>query len=85
MATTTATKFRTTRNRLTAYSFACGYIETRVSGSIETRFWHEGACYHVRQFDYSKGYAVPVFWESFDTITEARKFFDRQPGNLVRG
>jgi hypothetical protein len=86
-------KFRTKNNRLNAYSFACGYIEQKSTnhdnfrnGDLYTEMYHEGACYHVRQFDRRPGAKTfRVFWESFDTLTEARKLFDKQEGILVSG
>lgn len=85
-------KFRTKRDRLTAYSFACGYIEQRSTDmesfrqkDLYTELYHEHGCYHVRQFDKRPNAKVfQVFWYSFETLTEARKFFDRQPGKLVK-
>jgi len=87
MTTALSPKFRTSTGRLTAYSFGCGYLETKataLSHGIETTIWHEGACYHVRQFDYSpNATSFRVFWESFDTLNEARNLFNRQPGFLT--
>lgn len=73
-------QFRTKTGRLTAYSFACGYIEQRQWRSIGTTLWHEGACYHVRQHDTEVG---RVFWHCFDTLAEARNCFNRCRGKLV--
>lgn len=85
-------KFLTKRNRLTAYSFACGYIEQRSTdlnnlrnGDLYTELYHDAPTFHVRQFDYRpNAKQFRVFWESFPTLTEARKFFDNQPGKLVK-
>lgn len=79
-------QFRTSTGRLTAYSFWCGYLERKSTGpeGLETEIWHEGAVYHVRQHDYRpKAKQFRVFWESFDTLAEARDYFNRQPGKLV--
>ena len=81
---------KTPKGRLTVYGFGCGYIETKStdfaayrSGDLYTELYHEGACYHVRQFDRRKGAKVfRVFWESFPNLTEAKKLFDKQPGKI---
>lgn len=86
-----ASKFRTATGRLTAYSFGCGYIEQKTTDSIKfrdsdlyTELYHEGACYHVRQFDRRpSAEEFRALWESFETLTEARKLFNQQPGKLV--
>jgi hypothetical protein len=76
--------FRSKDGRLTAYSFACGYIERKsTEESVDTDLWHEHACFHVRQHDFGNG--KRVFWESFPTLKEARKLFDAQPGEFVKG
>jgi len=80
-------QFRTKTGRLTAYSFACGYIETKSTNpenGLETTIWMEHAHYHVRQFDRRPGAKTfRTFWESFDTLNEARNLFNRQPGSLT--
>ena len=83
-------KFKTAKSRLTAYSFACGYIEQKTTdstqfreGDLYTELSHEGV-YHVKQFDRRpKAKHFRVLWESFETLSEARKCFDKQPGSLV--
>ena len=74
-------QFRTSTNRLTPYSFQCGYIEKKVKSKTETTIWHEGAYYHVRQHDFENHRRV--FWESFETLSEARNLFNRQKGKLA--
>lgn len=84
-------KFKTKRGRLTSYSFACGYIEQKSTdftkfrdSDLYTELYHEGACFHVRQFDRRPtAKTFRTMWETFDTITEARKYFDKQPGKLI--
>lgn len=85
-------KFRTKRGRLTAYSFACGYKEQKSTDpsklqeeDLYTELYHDTPTYHVRQYDRRPdAKKFRVLWESFETLTEARKFFDKQPGTLIR-
>ena len=66
-------KFKTARGRLTPYSFACGYIERKGTGDNRACLEQEHGVYHV------KGFKNGVrFWETFDTLTQARKFYDRE-------
>lgn len=75
-------KLKTRTNRLTRYGFACGYIERKKYGSIETELYQDG-CFHVRQFNWDKSPAR-IFWHSFEKLGEARDFFNRQKGKLVK-
>ena len=68
------TKFKTKAGRLTLYALACGYIERNEVSDLRLDLWHEGACFHVLAHDFANHNRV--FWESFDTLTDARKFFD---------
>lgn len=81
-------KFRNKDGSLTLYAFACGYIEVEhfndyapMSG-IDIKLWHEGACFHVRAHDFDT--RERLFWESFDTLTEARKFYRKKISELKK-
>jgi len=76
-------KFRTKTGRLTAYSFACGYIEQKAKGELETTIWHEHGTYHVRQHDHNPKTWGRRFWECFDTLAQARNCFNRAAGRLI--
>lgn len=64
-------KFKNKSGTLTRYALACGYLESKVSLKSEDYVTLGLDCiYHV------KGYKQGVrIWESFDTLTNARKFF----------
>lgn len=75
-------QFRTSTGRLTAYSICCGYLEQKEApGEVITTLWHEGAVYHVKQFDHDK--MKVNLWESFETLAEARNCFGRAKGKLT--
>lgn len=92
--TATEPQFKTKTGRLTAYSLACGYIEQKStnptkadfrSNDLYTELYHEGAVYHVRQFDRRPdAKTFRVFWESFPNIREARNLFNRQKGTRIK-
>jgi hypothetical protein len=56
-------KFYRADGKLTAYSFACGYVETMGDG---WKLFKDG-CFHLRRSH--------AEWLTFGTITEARKAF----------
>jgi hypothetical protein len=84
-------KFHTSTERLTAYSFSCGYRERRSTdkagygkNGLDTEIYHDGAVYHVRQHDRrSDSTQFRVFWKSYRTLAEARDLFNRQRGKLT--
>lgn len=74
-------KLKTKTGRLTAYAFACGYIERKTTGhAIETTLWKEHGTYHVRQYDAL--HKCRVFWQATGSLTTARQLFNQQPGLL---
>ena len=65
-----APKFHTKAGLLSAHSFACGYITRKGDGDNRACLEQEHGVYHV------KGFRNGVrFWETFDTLTAARKFY----------
>lgn len=59
-------EFKNAKGELTAYAFACGYVE-RHGKNGEIRLYRDGV-YHVQNGSE---------WESFNTITDARRFARR--------
>lgn len=69
----TADKFHNSNGTLTAYAFACGYIERKETENLRLDLWHEGACYHVKAHEFNgRG---RLTWESFDGLAAARRHF----------
>lgn len=67
-------KFKTKNGCLTSYALACGYIETIEHKSISLELsWNGGGFYDVKAYDFNEH--KRLFWESFETLAEARKFF----------
>lgn len=75
-------KFRNSKGRLTHYAFACGYIERKETESVRLELWHEGACFHVKAHNFAEH--CRLFWESFHTLGEARRFFDKQSRLVIQ-
>lgn len=63
--------------RISRYEFCCGYTQEcetegcTIGSGIRLVLWMEHGCFHVRAHDYGKG--ERVFWDSFDTMTEANQ------------
>ena len=74
---TTEPKFYNKDGSLTSYAFACGYIEVKVietsEKNIEILLYKKRGLYHVRAFIE----LMTIRWDSFETLTEARKFYKK--------
>ena len=70
-----APQFHNANGTLTPYAFACGYPEKYG----ELTLWKEPNDWHVRGF--IDGTRI---WESFETVTEARKFARKTGGKLSK-
>lgn len=71
-------KFKNSDGSLTAYAFACGYIQEKQDGPLKAELYHDG-CYHVRAFRDGKR----VYWESFDKLGDARRHYARIRGLAI--
>lgn len=67
-------KFYDKRGNLTNYALSCGYIERKEKNNVSITLWKEG-CYHVRKVN--NFLCKRIFWESFDKLTDARKFYNQ--------
>lgn len=62
---------------LSMFAFACGYVQT-VGGVKEftdakAYMYHDGGCYHVRRpLAEGEKYHLPMGWDTFDSVVEAR-------------
>ncbi len=68
-------KFTTNKGELSAYAFLCGYIEKTEIKHIRITLYFESV-YHIKVSD-DRELGV-IKWESFETLTEARKFYKQQ-------
>ena len=72
-------KFHNQDGTITAYSFACGYVE--IYGQKDTpraTISREPNDYHVKGFDKDGKH----FWEVFEKVKDARAFARKQAGKL---
>lgn len=75
--------FRTKNGRLKPYALACGYMEEKEAGAVRLQLWADSGVYHVKAFDFAKH--SRIFWQCFDTLTQARRFYDAQARQLFKG
>ncbi len=73
-------KFLTKRGLISAYGLACGYIERKRLGTVSVSLWSEHGVYHVRAHCSHHGRR---FWESFRTLSAARKHYNHARALLV--
>lgn len=74
---------KTKAGRLTHYALACGYVEEHEADGIQTTLWLDCSVFQVRQHDFNEHRRI--CWESFDSLTEARQFFDSLRPNSLQG
>lgn len=81
-------KFYTRSGWLSDYALACGYIERldlKYEDGMSTMWlslWLDG-CYHVRAHNFATG--ERMFWDSFDTLAEARARFIEAHTAIMEG
>lgn len=70
--------------KITPYGLACGYVEQYEGATYGVRLWQEG-CYHVR-VHHTSGYVgyIQDSWESFGTLTEARRAYVKRISAIKR-
>jgi hypothetical protein len=73
-------KFRNKNGELSAYSFYCGYLQVAEHNNVKLELSHDSCCWKVFGFDHNNKWRL--FWECFDTLTDARKFFHNQRREL---
>lgn len=66
-------KFYTSSGALTAYSFACGYVEKQEKHGHKKQMYREHNCFHVRA---GKLGEYTEIWEVFDDMKSARKYYN---------
>lgn len=66
---------QTTRGRVTAYGFACGYKEARTlpASNVRVEIYSEHGVYHVRAHHF--GTTKRLAWETAENVTGARALY----------
>ena len=87
-------KFENKDGSLTAYAFACGYIQTFEKDGYSVSMWHEGGpCYHVRLHDHGISITQPngprfsngrIFWQSEESMSKMKALYNRTVTQLKK-
>lgn len=64
---------------ITAYGFACGYVQEKETDTRLVKLYREGSIYHVRAFNLEPW--EPILWESTYVLSEARSIFNKAVKN----
>jgi len=72
-------QFYNKKDQLTVYSLACGYIE-EFEANDKTMSLSLDGLFQVKGYDFKNH--IRLFWESFETLTEARKFYSKKKSVL---
>ena len=64
--------FYLTTGEVSAFGFACGYIEKKEFDGYRVTMWKEHNTYHVQYFDEEEG---RLHWDTFDTLGRARRAY----------
>lgn len=80
---------KTKDGRISAYGFACGYIEAVENDYKYVTIWAEHGAYHVRwQLDKGEVYRYWTCedngWATFDALADARKQYDKVKKEVER-
>ena len=83
------TKFKTAKGQLTVYGFACGYVDSVRTETLNKEIYMEHSHYHVRstinqspelhsKFEGPTSHAFTI-WETFshNELTQARKLYNK--------
>ena len=84
-------RYYTKSNWLSGYAMACGYIERidfqkqieSFPAEIVLTLEKDSACFHVKAYNFSTHERLQ--WDSFETVTQARKAFVKSRNAIVKG
>ena len=74
------TEFYLKNGDLTVYGLHCGYVQRKKVDNKYVTLFHEHSTYHVQGGTSDQARS---FWESFDTLSEARKFYKKQVKEIL--
>lgn len=67
------TKFYNKNGELSFYSFCCGYVQREKKENMKKELFMENSTFHVKVYKRNYGFIETIAWDSFDSLTEARK------------
>ena len=77
-------RFKLKSGDLSRYAFACGYVQSHICNGLELNLKHSGgSVYDLR--GYTQHPFAREFWDTFDTIGEARKAYRQRKAQMRAG
>ena len=67
------TRFYNKNGELSLYSFCCGYVQREEKENIKKELFMEHSTFHVKVYRLNDGFVDTIVWNSFCSITDARK------------
>ena len=67
------TKFYNKNGELSFYSFCCGYVQREEKDNIKKELFMEHSVFHVKAYSLNGDFIDTIVWNTFDSLTEARK------------
>ena len=62
---------------LSAYGFACGYIQKYSTDNFEVQLYREHSIYHLRFIRITEFSRSVDFWQCFDNLNGAKKMYNK--------
>lgn len=66
-------KFYNKNGDLSSYSFCCGYVQSEEKENVRKELFMEHSTFHVKVYKLNDGFMETITWDSFYSLTEARK------------
>lgn len=66
-------KFRNKNGELSLYSFCCGYVQREEKNNMRKELFLEHSVFHVKVYEFNGAFIATIAWNSFHSLTEARK------------
>ena len=67
------TKFYNKNGDLSLYSFCCGYVQKEEKDNMKKELFMEHSVFHVKVYSLNDGFIDTIVWNTFHSLTEARK------------
>lgn len=67
--------FYNKNGELSFYSFCCGYVQREEKKNMKKELFMEHSIFHVKVYKRNNGFVDTIVWNSFDSLTEARKSY----------
>ena len=74
-------KFYDKNGELSLYSFYCGYVQREEKNNMKKMLFMEHSTFHVKVYKFNGAFVDTIVWDTFYSLTEARKKFKSLSGS----